>query len=77
MWGADELPGQNAVPDSTAMNAKVSSVDSSYRVLTVQYPNRQHETFKVGLQVNLREMEAGDSIVIRTGEVVAVRVWKS
>jgi hypothetical protein len=30
-----------------------------------------------GCQVDLREMEAGDSIVIRTGEVVAVRVPKS
>jgi hypothetical protein len=49
VWGGDELHDQNAVPDSTPMNAKVLSVDSCDRILMVQYRERQHETLMVGL----------------------------
>lgn len=69
----DQLPGPSGAPETIAANAKVLSVDASYRLLTVQYSKGQNETFKVGLQVELQEMQAGDSIVMRTGEVVAVR----
>src|SRR5215472_8456431 len=56
-----------------AANARVLMVDPSYRLLTLQYPDGQNETFKVGLHGKLREMEAGDAVVIRPVEVVALK----
>jgi len=62
--------------DSRNPDAKVLSVDPSYRLLTLQYPNGQAQTFKVGLDVKLLEMEPGDIVVIRTMELIALRVEK-
>ncbi len=53
-------------------DAKVLSVDPSYRLLTLQYPNGSRETFKVGREVNLRQVEAGDDVAIRVLEVAAL-----
>jgi Cu/Ag efflux protein CusF len=68
----DQLPGPGGTSETIAASAKVLSVNPSYCLLKVQYPDGQKETFKVALDVRLREMQAGDSIVIRTGEVVAL-----
>ncbi|MBV8208469.1 MAG: hypothetical protein JO133_00240 [Burkholderiaceae bacterium] len=69
-----KLPGKNGGLQTVEPHAKVLTVDSSYRLLTLQYPNGQKETFKVGLEARLAQMEAGDDVVIRTIEAVAVRV---
>ncbi len=53
-------------------NAKVLSVDPSYRLLTLQYPNGSRETFKVGREVNLRQVGSGDDVAIRVLEVAAL-----
>ena len=67
------LPRIGGPPESIAADARVLSVDPSYRLLTLQYPNGENETFKVPLGVKLKQMEAGDSVVIRPVELVALR----
>lgn len=69
------------LPDGTTaetlgVNARVLLVDPSYRLLTLQYPDGQSETFKPGLDTKLQEMAPGDSVVVRPVEVTAIRVGK-
>jgi Cu/Ag efflux protein CusF len=54
-------------------DARVLSLDRSYRLLTVRFPNGRDETFKVSLQVRLSEMEAGDEVSIRPVQAIALR----
>src|SRR4029077_6455749 len=68
-----EAPGAGGVPEKITADARVLSVDPSYRLLTLQYPNGENETFKVPLGVRLNEMAAGDSVVIRPIEAVSLR----
>ena len=56
-----------------SVNARVLMVDPSYRLLTLQYPDGQKETLKVPLGTRLEQMEAGDSVVIRPVELLALR----
>jgi hypothetical protein len=72
-----QVPGTGGKPEAIKGDAKVLMVDPSYRLLTLQYPNGQAETFKVGLGVKLLEMEPGDAVVVRTMELIALRVEKS
>jgi hypothetical protein len=67
------LPGIGGSPESISADARVLSVDPSYRLLTLQYANGGNETFKVPLAVELKQIEAGDSVVIRPVELVALR----
>ncbi|HUK32267.1 MAG TPA: hypothetical protein VLV86_00065 [Vicinamibacterales bacterium] len=71
-----QLPGPGGVPETIATDARVLSVDASYRLLTLQFPNGGTETLKVGRQVRLDEMRAGDEVVIRTVKIVALQVRK-
>ena len=57
-------------------NAKVRTVDPAYRLLEVQYPDGHVEEVKVGLDAKLMEMSPGDDVVVRTGEVLAIKVEK-
>lgn len=68
-----QLPGTGGAPETIATNAKVLSVDPSYRLLRVQHPHGLNETFKVGREVRLELMEAGDDVVIRPVEALRVR----
>jgi hypothetical protein len=68
-----EAPGADGTPEKIAASARVLSIDPSYRLLTLQYPNGENETLKVAVGVKLKEMEAGDAVVIRPIEVVALR----
>jgi Cu/Ag efflux protein CusF len=68
-----QLTGPAGASETIVASARVLSVDPSYLLLKVQYPDGQKETFKVARDVRLSEMRAGDSIVIRTGEAVALR----
>ena len=64
------------LPDArgtVSVDARVLMVDPSYRLLTLQYPDGQKETFKVPLGTRLEQMEGGDSVVIRPLEVLALR----
>lgn len=67
-------PGMDVVPGPTQWKAKILSVDPSYRVLTVQNPGGLTEDFKVGLEVRLAEMQAGDEVLIQAPEIVSLTV---
>jgi hypothetical protein len=70
------LLGPGGVPEAIASNARVLSVDPSYRLLTLQFPNGHTEKLKVHRRVRLDEMAAGDAVVIRPVEILALRVRK-
>jgi hypothetical protein len=69
-----QLPGAGGAAQTIKSNAKVLMVDPSYRLLTLQYPGGKSETFKVGLDVKLLEMEPGCDVVVRSIEAVALRL---
>jgi hypothetical protein len=71
-----QVPGTGGKPEALEADAKVLRVDPSYRLLALQYPNGQTQTFKVGLGVKLLEMEPGDIVAIRTMELIALREEK-
>ena len=60
--------------ESGSPSARVLLVDPSYRLLTVQYPNRDKETFKLGLHAAMRGIRAGDWVAIRPVAVIELRV---
>jgi hypothetical protein len=62
--------------ESISSDARILIIEPSYRLLTLQYPNRKAETFKVGLEAKLTEMEPGDDVTIRTTALRAVRIEK-
>ncbi len=68
-----QAPGANGALETLAADAGVLSVDPSYRLLKLRYPNGETETFKVALGVKLKEMEAGDAVVVRPIEAVALQ----
>jgi len=62
------IAGERVEPD-----ARVLSVDPTYRLLIIQYPDSEQETFKVGLDVKLEAMQAGDAVVIRPVRLIALK----
>ena len=72
----DRLP-DGTTAQALGINAKVLLVDPNYRLLTVQYANGQSQTFKVDLEVRLKEMAPGDCVVVKPGEVTAIHLEKS
>jgi len=65
-----------ATAETLGVNAKVLQVDPSYRLLTLQYPNGQSEIVKPGLNTRMQQMAPGDSVVVRPGELTAIKVEK-
>jgi len=57
-------------------NAKVLSVDRSYRLLTVQFINGQKFTIKAALDVMLEKMAPGDDVVMRSNVITAIAIKK-
>ncbi len=51
---------------------RVLTADPRYRLLTIEYANGGTDTFKVGMQTPMEEIEAGDSVAIRPMEAVAL-----
>ena len=49
---------------------RVLVVDTSYRLLSIQYPDGHADTFKVGLDMRLKAIEPGDSVEFGAIEVV-------
>ncbi len=72
----NRLAGAHGTPRPFVSSAKILSLDPSYRLLTLQYPNGQSETIKVGRDVRLKQMQAGDDVGIQPLEVVAVAARK-
>ncbi|HTT02894.1 MAG TPA: hypothetical protein VMG11_12490 [Steroidobacteraceae bacterium] len=69
-----QLPGANGASERIASSAKVLTVDPSYRLLQVQYPSGLDETFKVAPDVKLKEMAAGDDVVIHSEEALRIKI---
>ena len=68
------LPGADGAPGGMGPTARILSLDPSYRVLTLQETGGQTEDFKVGLEVRLGEMQAGDQVLIQAPEIVSLSV---
>jgi hypothetical protein len=68
------LPGVDGKPEAIKSDARILVIEPAYRLLTLQYPSHEAETLKVGLGTKLFAMEAGDDVVIRTTQLLAVRV---
>jgi hypothetical protein len=69
------------LPDGTTaealgVNARVMLVDPSYRLLTLQFPNGQHETVKVAFNTKMQQMEPGDSVTVKPVELTAMKIEK-
>jgi Cu/Ag efflux protein CusF len=63
-------------PYTVVSDAQVLSVDPSYRLVTLHFPDGHNETFKVSLRVKLDEMETGDAVTIQPGDAIALRMKK-
>jgi hypothetical protein len=72
------LPGADGTSRARTINfnAKVLTVDPSYRLLTLQFTNGQNLTIKAGLNVRLEKMAPGDDVVMRSNEVTAIEIKK-
>ncbi len=56
------------------MNARVIMADRSYRMLTLKYANGQIKTFKVPLPYTLEHVAAGDDVVMRATQTIALHL---
>jgi hypothetical protein len=63
-------------PPITTPEARVLSVDPSYRLLTLQFPDGRKETLKVSTSVKLETVQSGDAVAIRPLRVIALQVLK-
>jgi Cu/Ag efflux protein CusF len=70
------LPSAGGSPQAVVTDARVLSVDPSYRLVTLHFPDGHNETFKVSLRVKLDEMETGDEVTIQPVEAIALRMKK-
>jgi hypothetical protein len=70
------LPSADASPHTLVTDAQVLSVDPSYRLVTLHFPDGHTEMFKASLQVKLDQMETGDEVTIRPVEAIALRIKK-
>jgi hypothetical protein len=58
------------------ITAKIVSVDSTARTVTVEGPMGGKPTIKVGPNVTLGELQAGDDVTLRITDALAIRVEK-
>ena len=69
-------PDGTTRPKTINFNAKVLTVDPSYRLLTLQFSHGGTMTIKASLNVLLEKMAPGDDVVIRSHEVTAIAIKK-
>jgi Cu/Ag efflux protein CusF len=58
------------------ISAKIASVDTQARTVTVEGPAGGTPTIKVGPNVNLDELQKGDDVTLRVTDALAIRVEK-
>jgi len=58
------------------ITAKIVSVDTQTRTVTVEGPGGGMPTIKVGLNVKLDELQKGDDVTLRVTDALAIRVEK-
>jgi hypothetical protein len=62
--------------DTEELSAKVESVDTAKRTLTVEGAAGKNRTFTVGPNVDLAALKKGDDIVVRATQALAIVVEK-
>jgi hypothetical protein len=67
------MPG-GIVVNTIRLTARVTAVDTAKRTVTVVGPAGNTQTFKVGPDVDLTKVQAGDNVVVRYTEAVALQV---
>jgi hypothetical protein len=70
------LPGLDRPLGGSGPDAKVLSVDPSYRLLTLQYPDGRIEILKTGTEVELGKMGPGDDVLIHPIELISLSLGK-
>jgi len=70
------LPGAGGKEEIIPFIAKVQTVDSSYRLLKVQFANGQTTELKAGLDANLPEMQPGDAVAMQSAEATQIQIEK-
>jgi hypothetical protein len=58
------------------ITAKIVSVDTAARTVTVEGPMGGKPTIKVGPKVNLDQLQTGDDVTLRVTDALAIRVEK-
>jgi hypothetical protein len=71
-----DLPSASGTSNTVAADAQVLSVDPSYRLMTLHFPDGHDETVKVSLRGKFHEVETGDEVSIRPVEAIALRMKK-
>jgi len=71
-----QLPGATRSTPPGLLKAKVLATDRSYRLLKLQRPNGSTQTLKVGRDVPLAHMHAGDDVMIEPLEIRSASVCK-
>jgi hypothetical protein len=70
-------PDGSTRPKTINFNAKVLTVDPSYRLLTLQFNNGFQLTIKTAMDVQLEKMATGDDVVMRSNEITGITIKKS
>jgi hypothetical protein len=71
-----QLPGAGGKEEVIPFIAKVQTVDSSYRLLKIQFLNGQTAELKTGLDAKLLEMQPGDAVVLQSAEATEIHIKK-
>lgn len=69
------MPGA-IVANTIRITGKIQLVDAQNRTITVTGPSYMSKAFKVGHNVNLSGLKAGDDVVVRYTEALAINVQK-
>jgi hypothetical protein len=73
--GSAEAPqSAKVVLQTTDFPGKITKVDPSYRLMTVEYANGGTKEFKVPLPATLESVKPGDEVVVRATELLAICV---
>jgi hypothetical protein len=70
-----EMPGV-IMANTRKINAKIVSVNTNARTVTVEGPMDGTPTFKVGPKVNLDALQKGDDVTLRLTDALTIRVEK-
>ena len=71
-----DLPSDRRLRQTGVTDAQVLSIDPSYRLMTLHFPDGRDETLKVSQQMKLDRVETGDEVTIRPLEAIALRMKK-
>jgi hypothetical protein len=71
---AEAVPQRSVVLMTTDSRAKVYSVDRSYRLLRLEYPDGSRKEYKVALPDTLLDVQKGDDAVVRSTEPLAISI---